>query len=158
MQQQQRCAAGRGHRCCKGSPSAPDLQVLDGYGKWQAVNPLGEDQVLLMPGHTLEYALCGLLPSAKHRLVGAMACALAARAAAVCVCQQAPFRVRRRLPLYCCGRVARKCNIIASNSLIGALETHAMHMTEAVYSAYCKAYQRQALYCFVAALKSITLF
>ena len=39
--------------------------------EWQEVGPLGEDQVLLMPGHALEYALCGLLPAAQHRVVSA---------------------------------------------------------------------------------------
>ena len=39
------------------------------YGEWQSVRPLGQDQVLVMPGHTLEYALCGLLPAAQHRVV-----------------------------------------------------------------------------------------
>jgi len=45
--------------------------VRDAYGEWQEVGPLGEDQVLLMPGHALEYALCGLLPAAQHRVVSA---------------------------------------------------------------------------------------
>ena len=73
------------------------LQVRDAYGEWQEVALLGEDQVLLMPGLTLEYALCGMLPAAKHRLVGAMACAIVARAAADYQCQHAPFRVQWRL-------------------------------------------------------------
>ncbi|GAB4819766.1 hypothetical protein N2152v2_006812 [Parachlorella kessleri] len=51
------------------APGQTCLQVMDGYGQWQAVEPLGEDQVLLMPGHALEYALCGLLPAAQHRVV-----------------------------------------------------------------------------------------
>ena len=45
---------------------------MDAYGEWQAVGPLGEDQVVLVPGHTLEYALCGLLPAAQARMVGGM--------------------------------------------------------------------------------------
>ncbi|GAB4819769.1 hypothetical protein N2152v2_006815 [Parachlorella kessleri] len=50
------------------APGQAGLQVKDVYGEWQAVDPLGEDQVLLMPGHTLEYSLCGLLPAAQHRV------------------------------------------------------------------------------------------
>ncbi len=51
-------------------------QVMDGYGQWQMVDALGEDQVLLMPGHALEYALCGLLTAAQHRVVCLKACCL----------------------------------------------------------------------------------
>ena len=42
---------------------------MDAYGEWHAVGPLGEDKVVLIPGHTLEHALFGLLPAAQHRVV-----------------------------------------------------------------------------------------
>ncbi len=45
------------------------LQLIDAYEEWQAVEPLCEDQVLIVPGHTLERALCGLLPPAEFRVV-----------------------------------------------------------------------------------------
>ncbi|GAB4819768.1 hypothetical protein N2152v2_006814 [Parachlorella kessleri] len=51
------------------APEQAGLEVMDAYGKWHEVGPLGEDQVVLVPGHTLEYALCGLLPAAQHRVV-----------------------------------------------------------------------------------------
>ncbi len=44
------------------------LQVLNAYGEWQAVGPLGLNQVLVMPGYALEHALCGLLSAAQHRV------------------------------------------------------------------------------------------
>ena len=42
---------------------------MDGYGDWQPVGPLGDDQVLLVAGLTLEHALCGLLRPGQYRMV-----------------------------------------------------------------------------------------
>ena len=47
---------------------------MDGYGDWQPVGPLGDDQVLLVVGLTLEHALCGLLRPGQYRLVCALPC------------------------------------------------------------------------------------
>ncbi|PRW33898.1 RING U-box superfamily isoform 4 [Chlorella sorokiniana] len=50
------------------APGQPGLQVQDAGGQWRDVE-LGPKQLLVMAGHALEYATCGLIRSSRHWVV-----------------------------------------------------------------------------------------
>lgn len=54
--------------CCH-----PSLQVQSAAGLWHFVQPRS-NQLLVLAGHALEYATCGLIHSSRHRVGAVRVC------------------------------------------------------------------------------------